>query len=128
MPLFHATDKAFTSGKTVQVQGASQYYSAAATVLDNGRPAKFPLRKDLMFAAEFLVAATAFCERQGVPHKFVRVYKVDMQSSHRAPFALIHQINKRLTEKKAVKSWSMNTGVPNESGCSGKSLDLRSSF
>lgn len=34
----------------------------------------------------------------------VRVYEVDMQSSHRAPFALIHQINKRLTGKKCCQT------------------------
>jgi len=99
MPLFHATDKEFTSGETVQAQGTSSYYSSVAALLDSGRPASAPLRKDLVFAAESLVAATAFCEKQGVPHKLVRVYEVEMHSSHSAPFALIHQIDRRLAGK-----------------------------
>lgn len=102
MPLYHATTRTFVVGEIVASSGANAFYPDVGPLLDAARPPGFPARKDCIFAADTVDAATAFACGQGTPLAQVKVYEVDFVSStHRGPMAIVHAIRKKLEAKVA---------------------------
>ena len=56
-----------------------------------------PLRVNGVFAAESIVAATAYLRAEKVPIEEINVYEVTMSGSHRGPFAVISRIELRFS-------------------------------
>lgn len=55
-----------------------------------------------MFASEIPAASSLFLAGQGVAPSCIRLYRVEMSHFHRAPFRIIHELQKRLDSSRAV--------------------------
>lgn len=97
MPLYHATRRILQPNELGKPQGLPPLYPNIGTALDPCRLPGMPLRVNGVFAAETIVAATAFLLAEEVPIEAIRVYEVIMPVSHRGPFAVVSQIERRFS-------------------------------
>jgi hypothetical protein len=103
MPLFHASRDVFSENQVVTASSPTTYYADAVVALEQQRPACAPSRSVCVFASDNSEFAAFFLLRQQVPSAQIRLYEVEMPTNWRAPFALVHALQRRL-EKSQVGS------------------------
>ena len=97
MPLYHGSGRIYQSGDVIEPPAGGPMYPEVVVALEAARPRGAPSRWACVFAAESVVAATAFAHGQQIDiDPTVYVYEVEMEPSFRAPFALVHEIRERL--------------------------------
>jgi hypothetical protein len=98
--LYHATRRNLSSREIVSASEPTDYYPEVRDLLESRRLHNRPSRSICVFAAESAVAATEFMQAElrklGKPENDFRLYRVEMNVYHRAPFRLIHELKKRL--------------------------------
>ena len=97
MTLYHATSTyKYTDDEVVIASGPTTYYPNAVAALELTKPIEHPSRSICLFATEDPELAVGYLAGQRVEQADMRLYEVSMDDYHRAPFALIHRISKRL--------------------------------
>lgn len=110
--LFHATRREFAPGDVIIANADSTYYPNVLSLLEASRPDGYPSRTRCVFAAESAAAAYRFLMSQPSEDTAeIRVYRVQMENFHKAPFRLIHELKKRLsasapTDSAVAEYWS----------------------
>lgn len=106
MRLFHASVHSWRSREVITASCQTTYYPAVTAVLEAHRPAGLPSRSVCLFATETIVGATKFMESEKVwkPGSIgdFKVYEIEADGFHRAPFRLNHEIGKRLRDGQQV--------------------------
>jgi hypothetical protein len=103
LDLFHATRRVFYAGEVVVADTQTHYYPEVLAMLEQHRPNCYPSRSICVFAADSAAASTKFLlSEPGVKADDIRVYRVHMNHYHRAPFRVIHELNKRIKSAGAV--------------------------
>lgn len=100
--LFHATSQSLSPGQIVAASAPGTYYPAVVGVLESKRPSHLPSRSVCVFASEKPAASSLFLAGQGVAPSCIRLYRVEMSHFHRAPFRIVHELQKRLDSSRAV--------------------------
>lgn|SRR5574337_556406 len=102
LPLFHATLREFSAGEIVSATSQGGFYPEVIALLESRRPINLPSRSTCVFASDKAVASTRFLLGQGAKLEDVKLYRVEMNLHHRAPFRVIHELDKRVKASGAV--------------------------
>lgn len=109
--LFHATRSELEPGEVV-ANAHTTFYPNVVALLESARPHNCPSRSKCLFAADTPEAAYTYLERQSRDDPSgIKIYRVQMDVYHRAPFRLIFELNERLqkaqpTEDLVEEYWS----------------------
>lgn len=110
-PLFHATRQKFSTGQVIPATTVTSYYPDVIALLEQHRPHNFPSRSICVFAAENSAASLKFLMSQNAHNaEEIRLYQVQMDIYHRAPFRVIHELHNRIkssesTDKLVTEYW-----------------------
>lgn len=101
MPLYHATTATLSVGDEIEATRDVEFYPAVVALLERSRPGGSPSRARCLFAADSAVKAAAFMTSQlrttGRGSEPFNVYEVEMPVIHCGAFALIDEIDARLS-------------------------------
>lgn len=99
----HATLQEFPVGKIVEATTPSNYYPNVLTLLEQHRPHNFPSRSNCVFAADSPEASKRFLISQpNVRPEEIKIYQVQMDCYHKAPFRVIHELSNRIKSSGAT--------------------------
>ena len=103
MKLYHGTMQTLDLDKEYPALKPTDYYVDVVRHIEAARPNAKPSRSLCRFAADSIVTASYYLTKQiKDTNAQIRVYLVEMNSYHRAPFRLIHEIGKRLQKRQDV--------------------------
>ncbi|WP_159016604.1 hypothetical protein [Cognatiluteimonas profundi] len=111
MPLYHATLREYSAGQIVQATERSSFYPEALSALEVTRSQDVPSRSICLFAADNIEFSYLFALRQQWAKEKINIYEVDMDSSRKAPMAIVHALQRKIekglpTEKLTSEYWS----------------------
>lgn len=111
MILYHGTTRILKVGDPVVADVAVSQYPEVVAELENKRALHLPSRSICVFAANTITAAHAYVKGQtdglygllmGNDQLSIRIYEVEMEHSHAAPFCLVHEMRNRLKAGRGI--------------------------
>jgi hypothetical protein len=113
MELFHASRKNFKIGQIIPSGNSSTFYPLASSAMDASKPNGAPARKTALYCADSEEFAVYFLKMEKVPEDEINLYKVKVNTFHRAPFSITHVVEKKLNNGDSVDAlineyWNSN--------------------
>lgn len=104
MELFHASRKIFKTGEIITGGNISTFYPAASNAIDARKPNNAPARRTALYCADSAEFAVYFLKMEKVPENEINLYKVNVNTFHRAPFSITHVVDKKLNTGDGVNA------------------------
>jgi hypothetical protein len=96
MLLYHSTLNGYSPGDLIVASTPTPFYLEAVAELEGKRPPDRPSRSTCLFATDDLAFCYFFALRQQRDPSQIKIYEVEMDTYHQAPFAIVHWLQKRI--------------------------------
>lgn len=114
MELFHASKRIFSIGEVVPSGNISTFYPVASNEMDGRKPNDAPSRRTALFCADSEEFAVYFLKMEKVPEDEINLYKVKVNTFHRAPFSITHVVEQKLNSGESVEALIEEYWNPNK--------------
>ena len=96
MELYHASRKEMDVGDYIVSSYTSDFYPEASEEMDSERPCGKPSRAEALYCSDIDEFAVFYLMLQEVPKDKIKLYKVEVNDFHKAPFSITNVINRRI--------------------------------